>query len=236
MSGQTNGRRLAILGYHKVGPAPGGWETWFRISEAAFVSHLTHLRDAGWQVISLDAFLHGLKVPDSLPYQAALLTFDDGYRSVLDVVLPCLLQFGYPAVLFVPTDFIGKFNTFDTDIEPEEAICDWADLRMLEPSGIAVQSHGASHQGLSRLPPAAQEEELVRSKAELEAGLGRPVEVFSYPYGDGGAEWVRTAMERCGYRAGCLYGGSINRVPIADAFRVQRLAIGADTDLSAALK
>lgn len=192
----------------------------------------------GWQVIDLTAFLKGLAAPHSLPEQAALLTIDDGYRSIREVALPSLLRFGYPAVLFVPTDFIGGRNDFDAGVEPEEAICDWDDLRELEHWGISVQSHGASHRRFSWLDLAEQEEELRRSKAVLEAGLGKPVKAFAYPYGDEGVQphVLRKALERAGYLAACLYGGGPNPLPIADPYRLARLAMGPDTDLQAALR
>ena len=132
MSTQTNDRKLAILGYHKIGePRPDGWETWYYVRENAFVDHLSYLKENGWQVIDSAVFLEGLETPDPLPERAVLLTFDDGYRSMREVALPLLLQFGYPGVLFVPTDFIGGRNLFNADDEPEEAICDWDDLRRL---------------------------------------------------------------------------------------------------------
>jgi peptidoglycan/xylan/chitin deacetylase (PgdA/CDA1 family) len=239
MSPPAAPRLLAILGYHKIGPPPPeGWETWSYIPEATFAGHLGHLRDNGWQVLDLRAFLRGLATPDELPAQAALLTFDDGYRSNLTVAVPWLRRFGYPAVLFIPTDFIGGRNTFDEGVEPEEPICTWEELRALENCGVAVQSHGASHRALSGLGPAELGAELVQSRAVLEDGLGRPVEVFCYPYGDGGKdpERVSLALRRAGYRAACLYGGSPNRVPPADAYRLTRLAMGPDTDLPAALR
>src|SRR5262245_35207660 len=97
-------RMLAILGYHKVGaPSPGAWETWFYVPEHTFLGQLSYLRDNGWQVIDLATMLRGLTAPTELPHRAALITFDDGYRSVLEVALPCLRRFGYPAVHFVPT-------------------------------------------------------------------------------------------------------------------------------------
>src|SRR5688572_19995358 len=102
----ATGRTLAILGYHKIGsPRPDGWETWFYVPEQTFVDHLAYLRDHDWQVIELDTFLRGLSNLDALPPRAALLTFDDGYRSTLDTALPVLQRFGYPAVLFVATDY-----------------------------------------------------------------------------------------------------------------------------------
>src|SRR5262249_45495904 len=70
-----------------------------------------------------------------------------------------------------------------------------------------VQSHGASHRAFSELDLKAVETELVQSRAVREDGLGKPVEVFSYPYGDAGAnfEVVRDTLRRAGSRAACLY-------------------------------
>ena len=233
MGVQRNGRTLAILGFHKIGPDTGGWETWFYVPQATFVGYLEYLKDNGWRVLDVAAFLRGLVEPDSLPERAAMITFDDGYRSILDYGLPELRRFGYPAVMFVPTAFIGGHNDFDADNEPEEAICGWQDLRELERCGVSVQSHGVSHRSFSALSAAEQEQEILRSRAALEDGLGKPVEVFSYAYGDCGPEpkAAQSMLERGGYRAACLYGGRPLRVPVADPYRLDRLAVGPDTDL-----
>jgi peptidoglycan/xylan/chitin deacetylase (PgdA/CDA1 family) len=238
MSARPTDQVLAILGYHKIGPPPaGGWETWFYIPEETFAAQLRHLAENGWQVIDLATFLRGLANPGALPRRAALLTFDDGYRSTREVALPWLRRFGYPAVVFVPTGFIGGRNDFDEGNEPTEAICDWDDLHALEREGVAVQSHGVTHRAFSRLDSAEQQEELRSSRAALEAGLGRPVEVFSYPFGDAGpdatasAEWLSAA----GYKAACLYGGGPSIVPVPAPSRLPRLAMGPDTDLRQAL-
>jgi hypothetical protein len=81
------------------------------------------------------------------------------------------------------------------------------------------------------------DEELWRPKRVLEEGLGRPVEVFSFPYRDGGADPPATsrALRRAGYRAACLYKGGPNRLPAAEPYRLTRLAMGPDTDLRAEL-
>jgi peptidoglycan/xylan/chitin deacetylase (PgdA/CDA1 family) len=237
-SAEPDDRIVAILGYHKVGaPSAGAWETWYYVPEPTFVAQLSCLRDDGWSVIDVATFLRGLEAPANLPPRAALITFDDGYRSVLKVALPCLLRFGYPAVHFVPTDFIGGRNKFDGGAEPEEPICDWDELRELERQAVAVQAHSASHRHFSTLGPAGLEEELTRSKQVLEDGLGRPVEVFAFPYGDDGIDPQATgrALRRAGYRAACLYGGGPNRLPVDNPYRLRRLAMGPDTDLRAEL-
>jgi peptidoglycan/xylan/chitin deacetylase (PgdA/CDA1 family) len=104
-------KRLAILGYHKIGPPPrSGWDTWFFIPEQTFLRQLRELQAGGWQVVDLATFLHGLSSPDFLPERSALITFDDGYRSMLTITLPLLQRLGLPSVLFVPTDNVGKSN------------------------------------------------------------------------------------------------------------------------------
>lgn len=229
-----NERVLAILAFHKIGePSEDGWDSWYYIPEATFADQLRYLKENRWQGIDLATFLLGLAEPRLLPARAALLTFDDGYRSILDVALPWLLRFEYPAVLFVPTEFIGGRNSFDIDQEPEELICDWSHLWELEQHSVSVQSHGVSHRAFSELDISEREYELSRSKAALEEGLKKQVEVFSFPYGDDGPDpkGQGDALARAGYRAACLYGGSPFSPSIADPFRLPRVAMGPDTDL-----
>jgi peptidoglycan/xylan/chitin deacetylase (PgdA/CDA1 family) len=229
---------VAILAFHKIGdPSRGGWETWNYISETSFAKHLDCLGENDWRVVDLTWFLRGLEEPDILPQRAALLTFDDGYRSMCDVVLPWLRRFGYPAVLFIPTGFIGGHNDFDAELEPKEPICGWRELSLLERHGVSVQSHGVTHRSFSALAPAEREQELRQSKALLEQGLRKPIEVVAYPYGDDGgdARAAHQLVHRAGYRAACLYGGGLSSLPNADRYRLPRLAMGADTNLQALL-
>src|SRR5712691_269144 len=238
MIAQSSGRRLAILGFHKIGEPPPGCRasSWY-ISETVFASQLGYLYENGWRVINVGELLTGLAAPDGLPDRAALVTFDDGYRSNVQVAIPWLQRFGYPSVVFVPTQFIGAHNAFDDGYEPREAICDWDDLQELERRGCSIQSHSVSHKSLSGLNPAELERELLESKTVLETGLGKSVEVFAYPYGDEGVEQALTTdvLKQAGYRAACLYGGGPNPVPVADCYRLMRLAMGPDTDLRALL-
>jgi len=66
-----------------------------------FEAHVRRLaRD--YEVVDLDLVLSG-----RLPRRALLITFDDGYRSVLDVALPVLKQLGLPSVFFVSAAFVA---------------------------------------------------------------------------------------------------------------------------------
>src|SRR5436305_5987284 len=88
VSPRSSDRIVAILAYHKIGQPPAnGWESWFYIPEATFVSHLSYLHESGWQVIDLATFLQGLVEAHVLPRRSVLLTFDDGFRSMRQVAL-----------------------------------------------------------------------------------------------------------------------------------------------------
>lgn len=232
------GRVVAILSYHKIGSPPAGWQSWFYTPEQTFVAQLRSLATEGWQVIDLATFVRGIDEPARLPARSALLTFDDAYRSFLHTALPELNRLGLPAVMFVPTEFIGGRNTFDAGIESDEPVCSWDDLRELERRGISVQSHAVSHRHFSDLAPAEQEDELHRSKTVLEDGLGKPVVIHAYPYGDPGRDPQLTSklLRRVGYHAACLYHGGPATLPQPDPYQLTRLAMRPDTDLAAALR
>lgn len=62
--------------------------------------HLIHLNDL------LDFLKNGHRLPD----KALLLTFDDGFREMHDIVSPILLQKGIPATFFINSDFTDNHN------------------------------------------------------------------------------------------------------------------------------
>jgi peptidoglycan/xylan/chitin deacetylase (PgdA/CDA1 family) len=232
---------LAILAYHHVGsPSADGWETWFYIPEDTFVAQLEWLRSSSWQITDLGTVLKGLRNPAILALRSVLITFDDAYRSIVECALPHLQRYSYPAVVFVPTDFIGGTNTFEPQgWAPVEQICTWEDLRLLESEGLSIQSHGKSHRRLSELTEEDRRVELRRSKLRLEEGMGWRVEAFAFPYGDQGKDSRRTSGELCdaGYQLACTYGTpqQVNRLPTADPFSARRVAMGPDTDLEMVL-
>jgi peptidoglycan/xylan/chitin deacetylase (PgdA/CDA1 family) len=234
----TATRRVAVLSYHKVGPpSPGAWETWFYVSESIFVRQLHWLKDNHWSAITIEQFIQGLSDPNSLPEKSVLLTFDDGYRSLLTVVGPILQSMKIPGVVFVPTDLVGTTNVFDKDVEPTEPLADWDELKKLQSMGLAIESHTATHPRLSKVSPAQRREELLRSRDAIQRRLSRAPVTLAYPYGDdaAGDATLLTDMRSAGYAAGFLYNGPVVTLPTPEPMRIPRLAMGPDTDLAVAL-
>src|SRR5688500_13668323 len=95
---------LAVLGYHKIGePSADGWHTWSYVSAEIFEQHLHYLKDNNWRVLNFEEFISAIEEPGLLPGKSILITFDDGYRSTLEIALPILIKFNYPAVVFIAT-------------------------------------------------------------------------------------------------------------------------------------
>lgn len=231
---------FAVLSYHKIGaePPPGDWQSWYYVPEDLFAEQLSWFAADGWTVVGIDELRTALDDPAAVPERSLLLTFDDGYASFVRTALPVLQSFGYPAVLFMPTDHVGGTNSWDWGREPDEPLCDWDALAHVHAAGIAVQPHGASHRSMSELSPLEWHEELERAKECLEDRLQAPADVIAYPYGDdaGMPPGLRSVLEQTGYRAAFLYGGGPNPVPFSDPYRLSRLALGPDSDLAALVR
>lgn len=128
------------------------------------------------------------------------LTFDDGYASVLDHVLPALRRYGFGGTVFVVTDRLGGSNDWDTG--PVWPLLDAAGVRQLAAVGIEVGSHTATHVPLADLDPDRLRGELHSSQDRLADLLGAPPQGFAYPYGSVDRA-ARQAVRDAGYRYAC---------------------------------
>lgn len=67
---------------------------------------LAHLRRSGRDIVTLDEAQRRLRDPAARHF--AVLTFDDGYRSNVDLALPAMERFEAPATIYVPTGMITR--------------------------------------------------------------------------------------------------------------------------------
>ena len=89
---------------------------------------------------------------------------------------------------------------------------DWDQVRAMAAAGIEIGSHGCSHRILTRLPAEGADDELIRSKAEIERRIGRKVKHFAFP-NEGASGALLTAAATAGYRTACLSGSVAGKGP-----------------------
>lgn len=100
---------VTVLTYHHVASPDGGYAFDDAVADATpdeFRRQLGHLRQR-CTPIDLDDLLAGL-AGERLPPNPLLVTFDDGYRSNLEVAAPILADLRIPAVCFVATDYLDQ--------------------------------------------------------------------------------------------------------------------------------
>lgn len=183
---------VPILCYHRFGPGNDKMV----VSPANFAAQLDWLAANSYHVVRLEQLAAYLRGEHPLPRRSVVITIDDGYESVHRHALPALRKHGFPATLFVYTDFIGAGDALS-----------WTQLHELSSSGlIDIQAHSKSHRKLIDRTPGDSDQQY-RQWLELEARVPRetlekrlPVKVrhYAFPYGDAN-ETVREVLARQQY-------------------------------------
>jgi len=102
---KRNGGEIKILAYHDIGP-----QSFFnlQVPEKVFRSHMSYLSESGYNIISLEEAVELLKGNKPVPADTVVITFDDGYRSVYEHVLPAVRKYGMPVTVFLSTGPVEK--------------------------------------------------------------------------------------------------------------------------------
>ncbi len=110
------------------------------------------------------------------------ITFDDGFLSFKEVVLPELERKKIPAAVFIPTQFLGNEPGWLTDAS--ERHMNPNEIREIAKSSlVTIGSHGVSHKPFTGLMVHEAKQELIESKGVIEEILGQKITLFSFPHG-----------------------------------------------------
>jgi peptidoglycan/xylan/chitin deacetylase (PgdA/CDA1 family)/GT2 family glycosyltransferase len=218
-------RPVRVLTYHAIqdlGKAP--IIAPYGVPPDVFRRQLDTLLRSGFQFISGEEFLYFLRDGGGLPSRSILLTFDDGYEELLEVVLPLLKERKIPAVVFAVSDRVGGTNQWDEAIGgPRLRLLDNIGLRELVRGGVEIGAHSRTHRTLTRLPREALTEEIAGSVADLEsAGFDRP-RMFAYPEGEHN-ETTQRAVREAGILAAFTVKAGLVR-PSHDAYCIPRIEV-----------
>lgn len=193
--------RLPILMYHRVATDGPAALARYRIAPAQFEAQLRWLREEGYESATLEEWRAAAEVKRPLRGRRVLLTFDDGCVDFATTAWPLLQQYGFGAVMFLPTDYLGRRCEWDLCHGEPARVMDWDAIRSLQKAGVEFGSHTASHPLLTGLALSEVAREALRSRAMLEEQLGAPVNAIAYPFG----ATDRIVEQLCG-AAGYLFG------------------------------
>jgi peptidoglycan/xylan/chitin deacetylase (PgdA/CDA1 family) len=169
------------------------------------------------------------------PRKCFAVTFDDGWRSVLEHGFPVLEKLGVPASVFVSSAYAD-----DADIPRRGAVLDkfqdgphahellvmpWDQLRELDSHGWEIGSHAVHHPLLTTLDDEQLAFELRESRRRIEEVLGKPCLTIAYPTGDHDERVARFTRD-AGYDAACTLPQHFPRR--LDLFMYPRVSIQRD--------
>jgi len=215
---------VKVLVYHWVDHNPGERLRAWGLTPDAFVAQMTALADGGYQILPLGDVLQIVRGERPSSPKAVALTFDDGYRGLLDHVLPVLNRLGFRATFFLVSDRVGGTNSWDARHgDPPRHLMGWSEAAALAEQGMEIGSHSRTHPFLTNLSEPELEKEIRGSKELIEDRIGRPVRSFSYPHGLHDSR-CRRLVASAGYSGACTtrFGG--NR-PGTDPFQLHRSEI-----------
>jgi peptidoglycan/xylan/chitin deacetylase (PgdA/CDA1 family) len=177
---------IPILAYHSVGDMPPHKDLKrLNTPPNLFEQHLEYLANSGYRVISLDDLENCLKENKLNRFKTVVLTFNDGYKNWYENVLPILGKYGYPATMFIVSEYLDCKDPF---VWIEDGLRYGAPLSTLEikemlKHNFTVGSHSLSHPDLTKLTHDDCIREIGKSKKKLEELFGKPVDYFAYPFG-----------------------------------------------------
>jgi len=169
---------VPILCYHRFGTKTSK----LNVTPAAFEQQMEWLARNGYTVVTLARLARFLDGKEALPAKSVAITIDDGYRSSYEIAYPILRKYGFPATVFLYTDFVGASDAMT-----------WAQMKDMTSSGlVTIQPHSKSHANLTqRLPNETDARYRDRIRREVDAPvtvikerLAEPIFAFAYPYGD----------------------------------------------------
>jgi peptidoglycan/xylan/chitin deacetylase (PgdA/CDA1 family) len=169
---------VPILTYHRVGSRSNRLE----LTARQLAEQFEYLVREGYRVVRLSELADFIAGKTELPLRAVVLTFDDGYTSTYEHAYPLLKKYGFPATVFLYTNFIGARDALT-----------WSQIREMAQSGlIDFQPHSRTHSNLIvRLTGETDHQYRERLDMEIRAprdlirrSLSSEVIYYAYPYGD----------------------------------------------------
>jgi peptidoglycan/xylan/chitin deacetylase (PgdA/CDA1 family) len=111
--------------------------------------------------------------------------FDDCYRDILIHGAPIMSVLGVPACAFINSGYVDTSRSF-----PHDAGCPFtyemlrcSDVQTWSRMGFEVGAHTVNHVDLGTCDVEAARDEIVQCGQDLEKMIGKPVDLFSFPFG-----------------------------------------------------
>jgi peptidoglycan/xylan/chitin deacetylase (PgdA/CDA1 family) len=179
---------VPILMYHHVGIPSGKWRL-NTVSEESFDYQMNFMKRHGFEVISFDDLVEGIKKGHGFSRNTVVIQFDDGYEDNYKYAFPILKKYGFPAMVFLISDRIGT-----------PGFLTWDEVKEMEKDNFLAGAHTRHHVYLPKVSLIQAQDEIAGSKKVIEDHLGHRINYFAYPTG-GFTQDIKHLVKDAGYKA-----------------------------------
>ena len=207
---------VPILTYHHVGIPSGKWRL-NSVSEESFRYQMNFMKRHGFQVISFDDLVEGIKKGHEFTRNTVVLQFDDGYEDNFKYAFPILKKYGFPAMVFLISDIVGVPDFLT-----------WDEIKEMEKYNFLAGAHTRHHIYLPDADALEAQYEIAGSKKVIEDHLGHSIDYFAYPTG-GFTEEIKGLVKEAGYKAAVTTNRGKNRLN-QDLYELKRIHMNNSDD------
>jgi peptidoglycan/xylan/chitin deacetylase (PgdA/CDA1 family) len=207
----SQNHQVPILMYHDVASGPEAQVN--IVTPESFRAQMAYLKQNKYRAVTFDDLVSYLNDGDNISRKAVVVTFDDGHAGIYHHALPILREFNLPAIVFMPSGYIGK----EGHLTLEQM------LEMQDSGLVSFGSHTVDHAYLPDLSAADQERQMVLSKQALETALETEISYFAYPSG-GFNDASKDILKKAGYRAAVTTNRGFDREQ-KDLYELKRVSM-----------
>ncbi|NRA67742.1 MAG: polysaccharide deacetylase family protein [Pseudobacteriovorax sp.] len=207
---------IPVLMYHDIVEDEESIVASDDVTAENFSMQMDWLKQNGYKTIDIETYTNHILWNFSVPENAVLVTFDDGYIGNYDFAYPILKDKNMHGTFLVHTGFVGVVTAKDH--------MDFDELRELDNDPLFdIQSHTVNHPRMTELDDERLRRELEDSKIRLQTELNANIVAIAYPFGahDKRVEEATAKFYRIGFSVGGRRG--IDR----NIYNISRRGIGA---------
>ena len=217
---------LRVLMYHKVDETK---RNFLCVTSTQLKEQLLYIKSK-YVPIKLTELLDHIEKGTSIPDNAILITFDDGFENNYTLAYPIFEALSIPFTIFTVNSFIGKKANHDSIKQAflsEDQILNMVNL-------VDFAHHGLKHDNLMDLSPEKRELEISESVKEMQTFKHKTVNAWAYTYGaypkknQTEFDALKLAFKKSGISCAFRIGNRINKLPIKDPYKIERIDIRGD--------
>lgn len=194
-------KHASILQYHHVSKQTPAITS---VTPEQFASHMQYVAN-NHTVVPLPDLIASLRKKEALPENAVAITFDDGYKNILENAHPILKQHGFSYTVFINPALIGK----------EAHQLTWEEVHQMKNEGVWFANHTDDHGHLldrkgkdHKQWLSALKQDIQHAEKKLEQELGYSLKYLAYPFGEYNSA-IQGLMDEMGYVGFAQQSGAV---------------------------